>query len=155
MKIIIILLTLVGAILLEEMLGILKTFWLPPPLLLAIALFWCWRTTLNARLCIAALIGLYLDSISLYPWGTHTIFLIFLAILMEFLQRNLNEIKSSTTQGMALLIELAFFYLILPLTHTASYLPVSLYGFSWAVVLSSTVWLAGRTAQKTILRLRP
>jgi len=152
-KIFIVLLTLITAILLEEILGVLRTFWLPPPLFLAAALFWCWRTTLNTRLFIAALAGLYLDSVSLYPWGSHTALLIFLAVLTEFLQRNLNEIRSTRTQAIALLAELMLFYLVLPLTHAASYLAAAIYGFLWAIILSSAVWLVSRTVQKTILRL--
>ena len=155
MKIFTILLTLSIAILLEEALGMVRTFWLPPPLLLATTLFWCWRSTLNTRLLIAALTGFYLDSVSLYPWGVYTALLFFLIVLMEFLRRNLNKTESPATQGIVLLIGLTLFYLVLSLTHTPSQLYSTVYGLLWAIILSVLVWLAGRAAQKTILRLHP
>lgn len=110
--------------------------------------FWFWRIELSARIWLGAAAGIALDSIGIFPFGTHLLVFFAAAILTEGLQSMFSESKAPLTHVIGTVILLGAWFFITPLfagiigdmntmVYTEGYLLRSLPGvIGWIAVFS-------------------
>src|SRR3989344_5524576 len=65
-----------------------------PAFLILVVSFWILESSASARFFIALGMGFFLDSLSLFPFGTYMIFFSILLLLASFLKANVSVSKS-------------------------------------------------------------
>jgi hypothetical protein len=110
MRVLLIVISLLGAALVEWSLGW-EVGGVTLPALAGMTFFWFFRLALYPRIFLGILLGLVLDSFHFFPFGTYLIVFCAEALLVELLLRLLVNAKSPPAQGLGLGITLlAFFF---------------------------------------------
>ena len=88
---------------------------LPIPFFFLLFFLLCWFANLSrpTRLYLGAAFGIFLDSFSLLPFGTHTIILFFIAYIPEIISPFLANARPLVRQGVTDIILVVIFFLLL------------------------------------------
>lgn len=149
MKFFLFVVSLVAAVILEWSIANSFKFIIVPPLMALIAFFWFWNIKFQHRIYLALALGFFMDSISLFPFGTYMGTFIIIVLLSEFLQLFLSNTYSFLVEwiGVGVLIFSLFF--VIPLVSYLfgtiesqvtvftyqEMLTIFSYGFFWAFIL--------------------
>lgn len=142
------------------------SFWdiggISPPFIPAVAFFWFWRLRLQGRLWLAILLGFFLDSFRVFPFGTYLLVFFMEALLAEVLRTFFSNPRAPLTQGVVLGIMLALFFGLVPVVaglfggftalpvNGVSLLPLALGSLLWTAIFASLLALVLRILNPTV-----
>lgn len=161
MKILLITLSVIAAALVHWGLSFWDIGGISPPFIPAVAFFWFWRLKLQGRLWLAVLLGFFLDSFHVFPFGTYLLVFFMEALLAEVLGIFFSNPRAPRTQGVAFGIMLTLFFGLVPVVagllggftafgvNGVSLLLLALGSLLWTVIFASLLTLVLRVLNLT------
>lgn len=142
-----------------------KNYWMPPVLLMAVILSF-WHLRVSQRFWLGLILGVLLDTVSIFPFGSHLLILSLAVVLTEGGRTILSNTDSVFTQSLsAAIILFISLFLLYPLGYVinyfsgaasfwpgASFLKIMLYTVIWSLSLPLVAcayeWLQGKKKRK-------
>lgn len=115
MKFLLSVITVIASIFLEWTLGMFRFEANPPPVVAFTLFIWFWDLSLAGRLWLALIIGLLLDGIGIFPFGTHLFLFSAEAFFVELLRVFFSNVRSFFTRGVGIFFMFVFYYVVLPI----------------------------------------